>query len=156
MNSAPHIHQINVSRGGVPKLPVAKAVLTASGITGDVQRDLRYHGGVMRAVCLFALEIIERVRGEGHPIAPGSSGENITTVGLEWSSLVPGTRLQLGDEVMLEITSYTVPCKTIAASFAGGEFKRISQKLYPGESRLYACVLSEGRIKTGDAIHLLQ
>lgn len=155
MNRTPRIHRINISPGGVPKTPVMEAVVSPLGILSDDQRQRRFHGGPQRALCLYALEIIERLQTEGHPIFPGSLGENITTAGLEWWDLAPGSQLQLGDEVVIEITSYTVPCKTIAASFTNGEFSRISQKLHPGEARLYARVIREGRISTGDRITIL-
>jgi MOSC domain-containing protein YiiM len=149
------IFQLNVSNGGVPKLAVRGAMLTADGLEGDRQRDRRYHGGPERALCLFALERVLELQDEGHPIFPGSAGENLTAVGLEWSRLAPGARLALGDEAVVEITSYTVPCKVIAASFLGGDFKRISQKVRPGHSRLYARVLRPGRLAVGQRVSLL-
>lgn len=149
------IFQLNVSDGGVPKLAVREAALTAAGLTGDRQRDLRYHGGPARAVCLFALERVLELQAEGHPIFPGSTGENLTVVGLDWSGLAPGARLALGEEAVVEITSYTSPCKKIAASFARGDFKRISQKVRPGHSRLYARVLCSGLLAVGQTVTLL-
>ena len=149
------IFAINVSNGGVPKLAVREAVLTSEGLEGDRQRDLRYHGGPERALCLFALERVLELQAEGHPIFPGSVGENVTTVGLDWSLLAPGARLALGEEALVEITSYTSPCKNIAGSFADGEFKRISQKVHPGDSRLYARVLRGGRLAVGQPVRLL-
>ena len=120
-----------------------------------LRRDLRYHGGAERALCLFALERVLELQAEGHPIFPGSVGENLTVVGLDWSGLAPGARLSLGEEAVVEITSYTAPCKYIAGSFAGGEFKRISQKVHPGHSRLYARVLRPGRLSVGQSVTLL-
>lgn len=149
------IFQLNSSNGGVPKLAVREAELTAGGLVGDRQRDLRHHGGPERALCLYALERILELQGEGHPIFPGSVGENVTTIGLEWSRLAPGSRLALGDEVVVEISSYTTPCKIIAASFAGGDFRRILQKARPGDSRLYARVLRPGRLAVGQEVKLL-
>jgi MOSC domain-containing protein YiiM len=149
------IFQLNVSDGGVPKLAVREAVLTTGGLAGDRQRDLRYHGGPERALCLFALERVLELQAEGHPIFPGSVGENVTAIGLDWSGLVPGARLALGEEAVIEITSYTSPCKNIAASFREGEFKRISQKVHPGDSRLYARVLRPGRLAVGQTVTLL-
>lgn len=146
------VFQINTSRGGVPKLPVPSADVGSEGITVDRQRDRRFHGGPQRALCLFAHERIVALQQEGHPIVPGSTGENITTNGIDPERLVPGVRLRLGDELEIELTSYTVPCRTIAASFAGGESTRISQKLHPGWSRMYARVLSPGTVRTGDSI----
>jgi MOSC domain-containing protein YiiM len=150
------IFQLNVSNGGVPKLAVGEAVLTSGGLQGDRQRDLRYHGGPARALCLFALERVLELQEEGHPIFPGSVGENLTVVGLDWSGLAPGARLALGGEALVEITSYTSPCKKIAGSFKGGEFKRISQKVHPGDSRLYARVLRPGRLAVGQSVRLLE
>ncbi len=149
------IFQLNVSKGGVPKLAVREAVLTAGGLEGDRQRDLRFHGGPDRAVCLFALERILELQAEGHPIFPGSAGENVTVAGLDWSRLAPGARLALGAHALVEVTSYTSPCKKIAASFLGGDFKRISQKVRPGDSRLYARVLRPGRVGVGQGVHVL-
>ena len=149
------IFQLNVSGGGVPKLAVREAALTPRGLEGDRQRDLRYHGGPERALCLYALERVVELQAEGHPIYPGSVGENLTVVGLDWSRLAPGARLALGGEALAEVTSYTSPCKKIAPSFDGGDFKRISQKLHPGHSRLYARVLRPGRLRVGDPVKVL-
>ena len=150
-----YIFQLNCSDGGVPKRAVGAAELTATGLSGDRQADRRYHGGPERALCLYPLEQITRLQGEGHPISPGSTGENVTVAGLDWQALGPGSRLALGDEVVIEITSYASPCQTIAGSFAGGKFKRISQKVHPGESRLYARVLQTGRLETGQKVRVL-
>ena len=149
------IHQINVSPGGVPKLPVASAAVTTYGLQGDYQRDQRNHGGPERALCLFTLEEIRLLQAEGHPIVPGSVGENLTLAGIPLDLLVPGARLTLGDSVEIEITAHTVPCNNIAGSFADGDFTRISHKLHPGESRVYARVLRTGSIQTGDIVRPL-
>ena len=149
------IHQISVSRGGVPKLAVPEAEVTVNGLTGDRQRNRRFHGGPQRAVCLFSLDVIARLRAEGHPIAPGTTGENVTVGGLDWSCVRPGTRLRLGETVLLEVTRYTAPCANIAASFADGDVTRIAHKLHPHESRVYASVLTPGRIRTGDAVAIV-
>ena len=146
------IHQINVSGGGVPKLPVPEAEVTVNGVSGDRQRDRRVHGGPERAVCLFSLEVIESLRTEGHPIAPGTVGENVTLSGLDWTLVQPGTRLRLGEGVLLEVTRYTAPCTNIRASFRDEDFSRISVKLHPTESRVYTRVLAPGRIRAGDMV----
>lgn len=147
------IEQINVNpRGGVPKYAVASAEIHNTGVAGDRQRDLRFHGGPERAVSLYSAELIAALRAEGHPINPGSTGENLTISGLDWARLEVGSRLQIGDWVELEITGYASPCSNIEESFHDGAFKRISQKLYPGWSRLYARVLSPGELHIGDSV----
>ncbi len=151
-----HIFQLNCSDGGVPKLAVREAVLTETGLIGDRQANVKNHGGPERALCLYALENILELQAEGHPIFPGSSGENVTLAGLDWSKLEPGARLALGEEVLIEISSYASPCYKIEASFAEHEFSRISQKIHPGESRLYARVLQTGRLEVGQPVRLLE
>lgn len=145
------VHSINVSGGGVPKLPVTEARVTVNGVQGDCQRNRRYHGGPRRAVCLFSLERIEDLRREGHPIQPGSVGENLTLNGLDWDRVVPGVCLSIG-EISLEITSFTKPCKTIRKSFNDSNIWRIAQDRFPGWSRVYARVLREGVVRVGDAV----
>ena len=149
------VHQVSVSNGGVPKLAVPEAEVTPDGVQGDRQRDRRHHGGPERAVCLFSLEVIERLRAEGHPIVPGAAGENITVSGVDWALVRPGTRLRLGADVLLEATRFTTPCTNIAGSFAHGEYGRILEKIHPGESRLYARVLEQGRVRAGDRVEIL-
>lgn len=149
------IVQISVSRGGVPKTAVPAARVTAEGLEGDAQRDREHHGGPERAVCLYSIEAIERLRAEGHSIAPGSIGENVTVEGLDWSALGPGNHLLLGNQVLVQVTRYTSPCLNIRGSFKDGEFARVSQKRHPGWSRVYARVLVEGTIRRDDAVRLL-
>ncbi|MBC7975451.1 MAG: MOSC domain-containing protein [Myxococcales bacterium] len=143
------IVQLSISRGGVPKHAVLETQVTRLGLAGDVQKHTKIHGGPDRALCLFSLEVIERLRGEGHPIAPGTTGENVTIRGLDWASLGPGSRLAFGDTVIVEVTELTDPCKQIAGSFLEGQFRRI---LLRGDSRLYARVIVEGTARRGDAV----
>jgi MOSC domain-containing protein YiiM len=148
------IFQLNISRGGVPKLAVRDGVVNELGIVGDDHAAADIHGGPDRALCLFSLERILELQAEGHPIFPGAVGENVTISGIDWQQVIPGAQLALGDEVLLEITSYTTPCNTIPAYFANGQFQRIAQKLHPGWSRVYARVLSGGTLKVGQRVKL--
>jgi MOSC domain-containing protein YiiM len=152
------LHQISVSPGGVPKLAVPHARIGVNGVEGDEQDDKKHHGGPDRAVCLFSLEVIRTLNTEGHPIAPGTTGENLTIEGLEWWSLGPGSRLAVGPAdtgVELEITSFTRPCSAIRNSFSDLKSNRIFQDEHPGESRLYARVLREGVVREGDPVTVL-
>jgi MOSC domain-containing protein YiiM len=149
------VHQVNVSLGGVPKLPVEAARIGRQGLGGDAHHHDHVHGGPHRAVCLMALEAIERVRADGHAIAPGAVGENVTTTGIELSTLPLGTRLAIGDDVVLEISSPANPCDVIKGVFTGGKSGRISILLHPTDSRMYARVLAEGVIRPGDGIRVL-
>lgn len=152
MTTTGHIFQINASPGGVPKLAQREADVTALGLSNDDHLHPAVHGGPERALCLYALERIIALQAEGHPVFPGSTGENITTANLDWSQVVPGVRLRLGDEVLVEVTRYTTPCANIVASFADGDSSHISQEKHPGWSRVYTRVLQTGRIRVGDRI----
>jgi MOSC domain-containing protein YiiM len=149
------IVQISVSNGGVPKRPVDRVIVWEEGLQGDRQADLRAHGGPTRAVCLYSLEVIDKLRAEGHSIAPGAAGENVTVGGLDWSLVVPGVELWLGGEVQLEVTKYTAPCWKNAQWFRDGAFDRMNQSRHPGESRVYARVLRGGEIRVGDPVALI-
>jgi MOSC domain-containing protein YiiM len=149
------IVQVNISRGGVPKLPIAEAEVSQLGIAGDGFNHPQIHGGFDRALCLFAAEVIEALAAEGHPIFPGATGENVTTRGIDWEKVVPGARLRLGRDVLIEVTRYTTPCNTNAEWFKERDFNRMHQNLHPGWSRVYARVLTGGIVRPGDAIELL-
>lgn len=142
---------VNLSPGGVPKLPVPSAHLNAAGLAGDGQRNLEFHGGPDRALCLYSMDRIEQLQREGHPIAPGTTGENLTIKGIDWDAVVPGTTLRLGD-VEVVITAYASPCASIRPSFADGNSNRISQKKHPGWSRVYASVRGAGEVALGDPV----
>ncbi len=145
------IESINISSGGVPKKYAFVVNVQRDRVEGDDQENKAHHGGPEKAVCLYSKDLIDELVREGHPIVPGSTGENLTISGLRWSEIVPGTRLRIG-EVVLEVASYTSPCKKIGASFRDNYFNRISQKLFPGWSRLYARVLSTGQVKVGSEV----
>jgi MOSC domain-containing protein YiiM/ribosomal protein S18 acetylase RimI-like enzyme len=149
--------QVNISPGGVPKLPVAEAHVGRQGLDGDAHDHAFVHGGPHRAVALFALEAIERVRADGHSgVVPGAVGENLTTSGIELALLPVGTRLAIGgdDGPILEISSPANPCEVIKGAFAAGKSGRISILLHPADSRMYARVLREGIVRGGDAIEV--
>ena len=149
------VEQISLSKGGVPKLPVQEAVIGPLGVEGDDHNDKKNHGGPDRALCLYSLEVIQALQAEGHPIAPGNTGENVTISGLDWESVVPGVRLRLGSDVLVEVTAYTTPCDTNIAYFKDGDFTRMGQKQHPGWSRVYARVLSGGTLRPGDPVEVV-
>jgi MOSC domain-containing protein YiiM len=147
--------QVNTSPGGVPKLPVAAAYVDQLGLTGDGHSDSVSHGGPLAAVSLLAIEAVRRVAADGNPIAPGTTGENVTTEGVEWGALPLGTRVAVGPELVIELTKHVVPCKTIAHNFTDGRFARLSAKVHPLDTRLYASVIHEGTIRPGDTIAIV-
>ena len=136
------------------KLPIDEARVTVDGIIGDSQRNRRFHGGPDRAVCIWSQEIIHQLQMEGHQIGPGFTGENLTVKGLDWTLMQPGSVLEIGPTVVVELTSFARPCKTNAQWFINGDFRRIDDTVHPGWSRVYARVLIEGLLVTRSSVVL--
>jgi MOSC domain-containing protein YiiM len=141
---------INVSAGGVPKQRVPEAFIGADGVSGDAHA-FRFHGGPDRAVVVYSAEVIEALQAEGHPIEIGSTGENLTVAGIDWTRIAPETEIHIG-AVVLRVTRFTAPCVTIRACFLDGDITRIGQKQHPGWSRVCAAVVAEGAVHIGDAV----
>jgi len=139
--------QLNVSRGGVPKLPVDEITVGFNGVEGDVQKSMKHHGAPWQALCLWSTESITELNAEGHSLAPGAAGENVTVEGLPWAEVRAGVRLQLG-EVLCEVSAFALPCSKNAKWFASRDFGAMHHER--GPSRVYATVLEPGRITTGD------
>jgi MOSC domain-containing protein YiiM len=149
---AGRIFQLSRSDGGVPKLSVLEAEVGELGLAGDRQTHTKIHGGPNRALCLYSLELIEKLQAEGHPIYPGSTGENVTISGLDWAALSAGTRIALGDQVIVELTWTSEPCKNIAASFIDRRFKRLEE---PGEMRWYCRIVQGGMLRVAMPVRVL-
>ena len=142
------------SAGGVPKLPVDRAMVRTTGMEGDRQANRKYHGGPERALCLYSQERLDALAAAGHPVERGTLGENVTIAGLEWEEVQPGTRLRLGT-VEAEVTGFATPCGKIAYGFADGSSARVGERANPGWSRVYVRILAEGQVAVGDAVTLL-
>lgn len=149
------VFQLSISGGGVPKHRIPSGEVGPAGLAGDSQRDLRAHGGPDRALCIYAVEQLALLRMQGHRLAAGSLGENVTTEGIDWSEVTPGVRLRFGPDVLVEVTEYAAPCWKNARWFTDRNFNRISQETHPGSSRVYARILCRGTISEGDPVVLL-
>lgn len=154
MNGPGRIASINVSQGGVPKRPIPRARVGPLGLEGDKQRNLKFHGGPQRALCLYSAEWIAGLVAEGHRVVAGALGENVTVEGLDLGPLGPGARLRLGATVRIEVTSYAAPCRQIAPCFSDGDSGRLDPDESPHRARLYAKVLEAGEVAVGDAVIL--
>lgn len=141
------VAQLNLSRGGLPKTPVERVDVGWGGVIGDRQATRVHHGRPWQALRLWGTEVIDALRAEGHPIAPGLAGENITLSGLPWADVRAGVRLRIGD-VLCEISAYALPCYQNKPWFKGGEFD-VMHHDHGDVSRVYATVVEPGRITVG-------
>ncbi len=148
------VHQVNISKGGVPKLPVERADVRRLGLDGDGHNEPEpIHGGPDAAVSLYCTEAIARVAADGHTAFPGAFGENLTLEGIDWATLRAGDRLAIGDGgLQIELVKSAAPCSTLEQFFVDGRFARISHKVHPEDARWYARVLGEGPVARGDRV----
>ena len=116
--------------------------------------EVRNQVGKNKAICLFQQEILDSLSANGHPISPGSTGENILIKGIKIGSISVGTCLRIGD-VEVIVTQDAPPCKTIRNSFVDGEFNKISHRKNPNFTRWYASVNFPGTIRVGDVVKLI-
>jgi MOSC domain-containing protein YiiM len=126
----------------------------ASGLAGDAVCDLRHHGGTDQAVYAFAREELDAWEKElGRTLPNGSFGENLTTLGLAVSSARIGERWRIGDELVLEVTSGRIPCRTFAGHLgAKGWVRRFTREAATGA---YLRVIEPGTIRSGDRVEIV-
>lgn len=100
-------------------------IVAGLGVEGDAHQGVRvqHRSRVaanpdqpnLRQVHLIQAELFAELRTKGHVVGPGDLGENITTSGIDLLALPTGTRLRIGDGVVLEITGLRNPCGQIEA-----------------------------------------
>ncbi|MBI4181087.1 MAG: MOSC domain-containing protein [Chloroflexi bacterium] len=112
------------------------------GLADDAHADSNSH----RQVSLMAIESIDKMRGLGLDVGPGSFAENLTTEGIEMFSLPVGTEVSIGSEVILEITQIGKECHTKCAIY-----HQIGQCIMPEEG-IFTRVIRGGLVKAGDEI----
>ena len=145
---------LHISSGGVPKTPVYSLSVNSIGCQGDDQADKKHHGGKNKAICLFQQEILDSLSIDGHPISPGTTGENILIEGIDIGKIGIDTCLRIG-EVEIIVTQDAPPCKTIRNSFINGEFNKISHRKNPNFTRWYASVTVSGTVTIGDLVEVI-
>ena len=135
---------INISdKKGVRKKPVEEAVIrTDYGIEGDAHSSSSWH----RQVSLLAIESIKKMQDMGLDVHPGDFAENITTEGMDLLSLPIGTRIQIGDEIIGEVSQIGKECHTRCAIFY-----QAGDCVMPKEG-IFIRVISGGKIRKGDAV----
>ncbi|MCB5181863.1 MOSC domain-containing protein [Streptomyces antimicrobicus] len=148
---------------GIAKRPAAGPVRVfspgpkgtgGSGVEGDAVCDGRHHGGDHQAVYAYAREDLDRWERElGRELPGGIFGENLTTTGLDVNAALLGERWRIGREVVLEVASARIPCRTFQGHLGeGGWVRRFTQEQRPGA---YLRVVREGYVRAGDPIEVV-
>ena len=105
-----------------------------SGVAGDAVGDKQHHGGNDQAVYAFAREDLDRWEAElGRALPDGWFGENLTTIGVDPNQALIGERWQVGEQLLLQVTSPRIPCKTFASHMGEqGWARRFTETGRPG------------------------
>jgi MOSC domain-containing protein YiiM len=120
-------------------------VRTNYGLLGDAHSS----NNTKRQISLLAIESINKLRKLGLKVQPGDFAENLTTKGINLLDLKIGDRLQIGEEVCLEVTQIGKECKTPCAIY-----HKVGKCIMPQEG-VFAVVLQGGRVKVGDRIKVI-
>jgi len=143
------VFSINYSiKKGILKTPISEARLIEEfGLEGDV-----HSGEGLRQVSLLAIESIRKqkecpkVKESGIVFNPGVFAENITTEGIDLTSVKIGDRLKIGNEVILEISQIGKECHRYCSIYY-----KTGDCIMPREG-IFARVIRGGLIRTGDKI----
>jgi len=113
------------------------------GLIGDS------HAGTEKEVSLLAIESIRKFCQEtGISAGPGSFAENITTEGIDLTSLSIGTKLQIGEARLEVIQIGKDPSQAHTYNYQG-------YSILPKEG-VFCKVMESGEIKVGDTIRLIE
>ncbi|MHB0934836.1 MAG: MOSC domain-containing protein [Armatimonadota bacterium] len=142
MTDAPTIISLNISPGGIPKLPVDQVYVTVDKLEGDGRAHAR-HATPDRAVSLIDDETLQQLRDEGYAVSPGAMGENLTVRNLHVQTLTPRTRLRIDGGVVIELVEPRKPCFVLDAIHPD------LKTAVTGRCGYLAKVITEGTIRSG-------
>jgi MOSC domain-containing protein YiiM len=127
-----------------PKVNVGKGILQKGlGLIGDS------HAGTEKELSLLAIESILRLCKEtGISAGPGCFAENITTEGIDLTSLPVGSRIQIGGAKLTVIQIGKDPSQAHTYNYQG-------YSILPKEG-VFCKVVEGGKIKIGDIISLTE
>lgn len=113
-----------------------------------LERDA-HSGKWLRQISLLGVESISKMKGKGFRIQQGDFAENLTVEGIVLYQLPLGTKLKVGENVLLEVTQIGKECHH------GCEIrKKIGDCVMPREG-IFARVLEGGKVKAGDGIEVV-
>lgn len=141
------VRSVNVSaRKGIRKTPCGSPALVVAhhGLENDA-----HAGDWHRQVSLLAWESIQKARDAGLDVAEGDFAENVTTEGIDLLALPLGTRLRIGEDVLLELSQIGKVCHAKCAIY-----RLAGDCIFPREG-IFFVVLEGGLIQKGDPIEVV-
>ena len=144
-------------------------LLAGLGVEGDAHLGVtvKHRSRVAKDPTQPNLRQVHLVHGELHdalltlglPVAPGDMGENITTRGIDLLGLSTGTRLQFGDDALVEVTGLRNPCRQLEGLHPGLQAAVLARSDSGDLVRLagvMAVVLASGNVTAGDPISVVR
>ena len=128
---------------GIPKSPITEATFQVGfGIVSDA------HGGDWhRQVSLLAGESIDGVKKKLPQLTYGAFAENIITRGIDLKKIAVGDTLQIGTDILIEITQIGKECHD-----SGCAIKKATGDCIMPREGIFAKVIQGGEAKAGDEI----
>jgi len=114
------------------------------GLADDAHADCSTH----RQVSLLAIESINKMRKLGFDLGPGDFAENLTTEGIDLVSIPIGTKLSIGQDIILEMTQIGKECHAACA------IRRQVGKCIMPEEGVFTRVIRGGLVRAGDQIRI--
>ncbi len=111
----------------------------------------------LRQVHLIHAELHDELRAAGFTVSAGQMGENITTRGVDLLALPTGTRLQLGEAAVVEVTGLRNPCAQLDRLQPGlmaAVLGRDEQGNLIRKAGVMGIVLAGGEVRPGDPIRV--
>lgn len=112
----------------------------------------------LRQVHLIHAELHDELRAAGFVVRPGDLGENVTTRGVALLDLPTGTRLELGDAAVIEVTGLRNPCRQIEdfqTGLLGAVLDRDADGRLIRKAGVMAAVRATGEVRPGDPIRVV-
>jgi MOSC domain-containing protein YiiM len=140
-------------------------IIAGIGVDGDVHSGptvkhrsrLKRHAEEpnLRQVHVIHAELHDELRANGFDVAAGQMGENLTTRGLDLLGLPTGTRLQLGDTAVIEVTGLRNPCSQLDGIQDGlmqAVLGRDADGTLVRKAGIMAIAIASGEVRPGDPI----
>jgi molybdenum cofactor synthesis domain-containing protein len=134
---------LSEKKGGAKK-DIGRGELVAQhGLKGDA-----HAGDWHRQISLLSLQKIKAFRAKGADVEFGAFGENLVVDGIDFSSLVVGTKFRCGG-ALLEMTQIGKECHNHCEIY-----RSMGDCIMPREG-VFARVLQDGTVKVGDEFQII-
>jgi MOSC domain-containing protein YiiM len=139
---------------GIWKSPVAGRVLVQGvHVVGDEQADRSVHGGIDKAVYVYAREDYDWwARQLGCELEPGTFGESLTVRGMPITDAIVGERWCAGS-VLLEVSQPRLPCYKLGIRMNDAGFPR--RFVAAGRPGTYLRIIEPGELAAGDSVKVV-